>query len=68
MIGELGQVALCFALALSLVLSASGLMGARAPALVARRVATSSALGLFVFVAWSIFVCGSIYFMLANFT
>ena len=51
MIGELGQVALCFALALSLVLSASGLMGARAPALVARRVATSSALGLFVFVA-----------------
>ena len=51
MIGELGQVALCFALALSLVLSVSGLMGAAAPALVARRVATSSALGLFVFVA-----------------
>src|SRR5262245_45635581 len=51
MIGELGQVSLCFALTLSLVLSVSGLMGAQAPALVARRVATSSAMGLLVFVA-----------------
>ena len=29
MIGELGQLALCFALALSLVMAAAGLMGAR---------------------------------------
>jgi cytochrome c-type biogenesis protein CcmF len=50
-IGELGQVSLCFALALSLVLAASGLMGAAAPASVARRVATSSAMGMLVFVA-----------------
>ncbi|MEO8302074.1 MAG: cytochrome c biogenesis protein CcsA, partial [Rhizomicrobium sp.] len=53
MIGELGQVSLCFALALSLVLAASGLMGAQAPASVARKVATSSAMGLLVFVALS---------------
>ena len=51
MIGELGQVSLCFALALSLVMAASGLMGAAAPASVARGVATSSAMGLLVFVA-----------------
>jgi cytochrome c-type biogenesis protein CcmF len=51
MIGELGQLALCFALALSLVMAVSGLMGARAPAAAARRTATSSALGLLVFVA-----------------
>jgi len=50
-IGELGQVSLCFALALSLVLAASGLMGARASNSVARKLATSSALGLLVFVA-----------------
>ncbi len=30
MIGELGQLALCFALALSLVMAAAGLAGARA--------------------------------------
>jgi len=51
MIGELGQLALCFALALSLVMAVSGLMGARATAAAARRTATSSALGLLVFVA-----------------
>jgi len=51
MIGELGQLALCFALALSLVMAVSGLMGARVTALAARRTATSSALGFLVFVA-----------------
>lgn len=51
MIGELGQLALCFALALSLVMAVSGLMGARVPAVAARKTATSSALGLLVFVA-----------------
>jgi len=51
MIGELGQVSLCFALALSLVLAASGLMGARVSNTVARTVATSSAMGLLVFVS-----------------
>jgi len=50
MIGELGQLALCFALALSLVMAVSGLMGARATALAARKTATSSALGMLVFV------------------
>jgi len=48
--GELGQLALCFALALSLVMAAAGLLGTRADAAAARRVATSSALGLLVFV------------------
>jgi cytochrome c-type biogenesis protein CcmF len=51
MIGELGQLALCFALALSLVMAVSGLMGIRPAALAARRTATSSALGFLVFVA-----------------
>ena len=51
MIGELGQLALCFALALALVMAVSGLMGARAQAAAARRTATSSALGFLVFVA-----------------
>jgi cytochrome c-type biogenesis protein CcmF len=55
MLGELGQLSLCFALALSLVMSGAGLMGAKAEASVhvelARRVATTSALGLLVFVA-----------------
>jgi cytochrome c-type biogenesis protein CcmF len=50
--GELGQLALCFALALALVMAVSGLMGALHPSgLVARRTATSSAMGLLVFVA-----------------
>jgi cytochrome c-type biogenesis protein CcmF len=47
--GELGQLALCFALALSLVMAVAGLMGTRADANAARRVATSSALGFLVF-------------------
>src|SRR3984957_14363044 len=55
MLGELGQLALCFALALSLVMTGAGLMGAKADATLnvelARRVATASALGLLVFVA-----------------
>jgi len=51
MTGELGQLALCFALALALVMAVSGLMGALRPSgLVARRTATSSAMGLLVFV------------------
>jgi cytochrome c-type biogenesis protein CcmF len=51
MIGELGQLCLCFALALALVMTVSGLMGMRASSVVARRTATSSALGFLVFVA-----------------
>ncbi|HWF64786.1 MAG TPA: cytochrome c biogenesis protein CcsA, partial [Rhizomicrobium sp.] len=53
MLGELGQLALCFALALSLVMAGAGLMGAKAGGIhveLARRVATASALGLLVFV------------------
>jgi cytochrome c-type biogenesis protein CcmF len=54
MLGELGQLALCFALALSLVMTGAGLMGARAGADIhvelARRIANASALGLLVFV------------------
>jgi len=49
--GELGQLALCFALALSLVMAVSGLMGTRAGDVAARRIASGSAMGLFVFVA-----------------
>ena len=51
MIGELGQLVLCFALALSLVMAISGLMGAAPTAFAARKTATSSALGLLVFVS-----------------
>jgi cytochrome c-type biogenesis protein CcmF len=51
MIGELGQLALCFALALSLVMAGAGLAGTRATSAGARGIATSSALGLLVFVA-----------------
>ena len=36
MIGELGQVSLCFALALSLVMAVSGLMGTQVAGSVAR--------------------------------
>jgi len=49
--GELGQLALCFALALALVMGAAGLMGTRANDLAARRIASGSAMGLLVFVA-----------------
>jgi cytochrome c-type biogenesis protein CcmF len=51
MIGELGQLALCFALALSLVMAVSGLMGARENAVVARKTASSATMGMLVFVA-----------------
>ncbi|MEI9887068.1 MAG: heme lyase CcmF/NrfE family subunit [Rhizomicrobium sp.] len=51
MTGEIGQLALCLALALALVLSISGLAGARAENALARRVASSSAAGMFVFIA-----------------
>jgi len=51
MTGELGQLALCFALALSLVMAASGLLGTRPASLAARRIASGSAMGLLVFVA-----------------
>jgi cytochrome c-type biogenesis protein CcmF len=53
MLGELGQLALCFALALSLVMAIAGLLGAGtdAPnAILARRVASASTLGMMVFV------------------
>ena len=51
MTGELGQLALCFALALSLVMAVSGLMGTRPQDLTARKIASGAAMGLFVFVA-----------------
>ena len=52
MTGELGQLALCFALALSLVMAAAGLIGARADARRgAQRRHHGSAMGLLVFVA-----------------
>src|SRR3954468_8271540 len=51
MTGELGQLALCFALALSLVMMVSGFAGMRESGSAARGVATSSAFGMFVFVA-----------------
>ncbi len=51
MTGELGQLALCFALALSLVMAAAGLAGARADAAGARSIANGAAMGLLVFVA-----------------
>src|SRR5580704_11021305 len=53
MIGELGQLALCFALALSLVMAASGLAGARPhpSGLAARGIAHGAAMGMLVFVA-----------------
>ncbi|HTT98353.1 MAG TPA: heme lyase CcmF/NrfE family subunit [Rhizomicrobium sp.] len=47
MTGEIGQLALCLALALSLVQSVAGLVGLRS--MQARAIATSSALGMFVF-------------------
>ena len=53
MLGELGQLALSFALALSLVMAISGLMGAGADqpnTLIARRIASASTLGMMVFV------------------
>jgi cytochrome c-type biogenesis protein CcmF len=56
MTGELGQSALCFALALSLVMAAAGLAGARADdskngATLARGIAHGATMGMLVFVA-----------------
>src|SRR3569833_1665620 len=51
MTGELGQLALCFALALSLVMAAAGLIGACAFALLARGIAIGATMGMLVFVA-----------------
>ena len=51
MTGELGQLALCFALALSLVMAAGGLVGARADAVLARGIAHGATMGMLVFVA-----------------
>jgi len=57
MLGELGQLALCFALGLSLVMAVSGLLGARAGAPnsalnseLARSIASASTMGMMVFV------------------
>ncbi len=50
MTGEIGQLALCLALALALMEAIAGLAGARPEAALARRVASSSAAGLLVFV------------------
>ena len=53
MLGELGQLALCFALGLSLVMAVAGLLGARgdAPnAELARSIASASTMGMMVFV------------------
>src|SRR5690242_5851696 len=51
MTGEIGELALCLSLALSLVMTASGFAGTRAEAAVARSVANGAANGLLVFVA-----------------
>jgi cytochrome c-type biogenesis protein CcmF len=48
--GELGQLALCFALALSLVMAVFGFMGTRSTDMASRRIASGSAMGLLVFV------------------
>ncbi len=53
MTGEIGQFALCLALALALMQAAAGLMGARPHAEGARGVAAGAGLGFFVFVALS---------------
>ncbi len=51
MTGELGQLALCFALALSLVMAVAGLTGARSEAATARAIAHGATMGMLVFVA-----------------
>src|SRR6201990_1438432 len=50
MTGELGQLALCFALALSLVMAGAGLTGARPHAATARSIALGATMGMLVFV------------------
>jgi cytochrome c-type biogenesis protein CcmF len=49
--GEIGQLALCLALALSAIQILSGFSGVRSEAALARGIAISSAIGLFVFIA-----------------
>jgi len=51
MTGELGQLAVCFALALSLVMSGAGLWGARADQAASRSIANGAAMGMLVFTA-----------------
>ena len=50
MTGEIGQLALCLALALALIEAMAGLAGARPDGALARSIASSSAAGLLVFV------------------
>jgi len=50
MIGELGQLSLCFALALSLVMANAGILGAQPANDTARRIAHGAAMGFFVFI------------------
>ncbi|MBI1328300.1 MAG: heme lyase CcmF/NrfE family subunit [Alphaproteobacteria bacterium] len=50
MTGEIGQLSLCLAMALALVMAISGLSGARPGAAVARAVASSATIGFAVFV------------------
>jgi cytochrome c-type biogenesis protein CcmF len=51
MTGEIGQIALCFALALALVEGATGLLGSQPGAGLARSIANGAAMGVFVFIA-----------------
>ena len=51
MTGEIGQLALALAFALSFVMAIAGLAGAREAAVQSRAVASSAAIGMFVFVA-----------------
>jgi cytochrome c-type biogenesis protein CcmF len=51
MTGEIGQLALALAFALSAVMAIAGLAGARETSVQARAVASSAAIGMFVFVA-----------------
>jgi cytochrome c-type biogenesis protein CcmF len=51
MTGEIGQLALCLALALAVVQAMAGLIGARANGAATAAIARSSSIGLFVFVA-----------------
>ena len=51
MSGELGQLSLCLALALAIVMAGAGIVGTREHAARARRVATSATLGFAVFIA-----------------
>ena len=50
MTGEIGQLALCIALALSLVQAVSGISGGRAGAAAAQAVASGAAIGMLVFI------------------